>query len=254
MPSGSVQASTRARFCASSRRRRTASGSSARIAFVTAWRSSPVVCPAAPGSTCASTAAACSPLSGATASRMTSALRRSIRPVSSAAAVAGRRASCSARPTWVSAATWVKVSAIATSSARNSLSRTGNCPGAGAGVRSAGRRRASSAIAASARACAHDVCRHQPAQHPDELIVADLRQPGVRVVGEPGQRHPRDQHVQRAAVGEPGPAAGPVPGQHPAGSASGTGAGAAASSCSSSGPVSPASSAGRPVSGSGQDA
>jgi hypothetical protein len=66
---------------------------------------------------------------------------------------------------------WVKVSAIAISSARNSLSFTGMPPGpAGLGgspsSSSPGRRRASSATTASSRGCAQEVCRRQPRSRP----------------------------------------------------------------------------------------
>ena len=53
------------------------------------------------------------------------------------------------------------------------------------------------------------------AQHSDQLVVGERAEPGVRVVGEPGQRHPGRQDVQRAPVGETTPVARPVPRQEP---------------------------------------
>ena len=123
---------------------------------------------------------------------------------------------------------------MAISSGMNSLSTAGNCPGGAAEARLA--RAAPGQLGHRGQRPGLRPRRlpPPPPQHPDQLIVADRAQPGVRLVGEPGQRHPRDQHVQRAAVSEPGPASPCRPGQPPGRDHLGTAAGTAASSSSSS--------------------
>ena len=52
-------------------------------------------------------------------------------------------------------------------------------------------------------------------QHPDQPVIIQRPRSRAGLVGEPGQADTGRQHIQRTAVGEPGPAPGPVPGHEP---------------------------------------
>ena len=123
VPAGSAQTSTRASFCACSRRRFAPSGSWALTAWARAAPSSPVVCRPARGAIFASTAAASSSDRTARWPTMTSARLRLMIPLASRALVWGRRARSRARPVSSAAPRPVRVSSAAISSSTCSPGR-----------------------------------------------------------------------------------------------------------------------------------